>query len=389
MYADQVESRPSRLVSALVYAYALVLAARNGREQPRQVRERSHARERNYAPGKGGGIGAEHKPRQPQETHECRAEEDGRGRHASSPLEIPWKGWKDILWRVYAEIGEDRVLAIAAGVVFYSLLALFPAVTAGVSIYALFADAGTISDHIAGLSSMLPGGAIDIVSEQITRIVQRGASELTFGFVIGLGVALWSANAGIKAIFDALNVIYDETEKRGFIKLNLISLTFTLAAIALVLVMVASVAVLPIVLGFIGLGGAAELLLRLGRWPMIFVIGVLALSVLYRFGPSREHAQWRWLTVGSAFAAIVWMITSIAFSWYVANFGSYNATYGSLGAAIGMMMWMWLSIIVVLVGAELDSEIEHQTAKDTTTGKPQPLGARGATMADTVGKAQT
>jgi membrane protein len=387
MVAEHAGSGPSRLVSALVYALALVLAAR-WREQPHRARERSHAREGCYAL-RNGKNAPEQKSPEPLQTHRRRAEEAGRGREATSPLEIPGKGWKDILWRTYSEIGDDRLMAIAAGVVFYSLLALVPAVTAGVSIYALFADAGTIAGHIASLSSVLPGGVIDIVSEQITRIVQRGASELTFGFVIGLGVAIWSANAGIKAIFDALNVIYDETEKRGFIKLNLISLIFTMGAIALALAMVASVAVLPIVLGHIGLGSAAEWLLRVGRWPLIFLITVLALAVLYRFGPSREHAQWRWLSLGSVFAAFVWLIASMGFSWYVANFGSYNATYGSLGAVIGMMMWMWLSVIVVLVGAELDAEMEHQTAQDTTTGPPRPLGARGATMADTVGAAQT
>jgi membrane protein len=325
---------------------------------------------------------------EPQDWQRGRAHERGRGRRALSPLEIPWDGWKDIFWRTYAGIGEDRLLATAAGVVFYSLLALFPAITAGVSVYALFADTATIASHIADLSMLLPGGAIDIVSEQVQRIVARGPGALTFGFLIGLGVAIWSANAGIKAIFDALNVIYDEDEHRGFIKLNLVSLLFTMAAIAMVLLMLASVVVVPIVLNYVGLDGFAGAIIAFGRWPAMFILVILGLAVLYRFGPSRQFAQWRWLTVGSIFAAVAWMIMSIGFSWYVANFGTYNATYGSLGAAIGMMMWMWLSIIVVLVGAELNSEIEHQTARDTTTGKPLPLGARGATMADTVGEAQ-
>jgi membrane protein len=201
-------------------------------------------------------------------------------------------------------------------------------------------------------------------------------------------VAIWSANAGMKAIFDALNVIYGEKEKRGFLTLNLISLLFTVAAIGLVLAMFASVAVVPFLLDYVGLGGGTRFVVAYGRWPAMFVLGVVALSVLYRYGPSREAAQWRWLGIGSILAAALWMLTSMVFSWYVANFGNYNATYGSLGAVIGMMMWMWLSIIVVLFGAELDSEMEHQTAQDTTTGMPQPLGDRGATMADTVGAAQ-
>ena len=312
----------------------------------------------------------------------------GRGRAALSPLQIPWRGWKDIFWRTFQEIQSDRLLAVAAGVVFYALLALFPAVTAGVSVYALFADAGTITGHIERLSTLLPGGAIEIVSEQIRRIVERGSSELTFGFVIGLGIAFWSANAGMKAIFDALNVIYDEEEKRSFIKLNLISMLFTLSAIALVLAVFASVTVVPFVLTYVGLEGGTRFIIGYGRWLGMFIVTVAALSVLYRYGPSRATARWQWISAGSLFAAAMWMITSIAFSWYVANFGTYNATYGSLGAAIGMMVWMWLSIIVVLIGAELNSEIEHQTTQDSTTGAPAPLGRRGAIMADTVGESQ-
>lgn len=373
MPAERRHSGFSKFLSAAAYGTVLVLAARSRAEPP----GRSDTASSRSAPAN-----------QAQAAKKQRAAESGRGRQATSPLQIPWAGWKDILWRVYAQVGKDRLLAIAAGVVFYSLLALFPAITAGVSIYALFADAGTIGQQIASLSSILPGGAIEIISEQIKRIIAQGASGLTFGFIIGLGVAFWSANAAMKAIFDALNVIYEEEEKRGFIKLNLMTMLFTLTGIALVLVMIASVTVLPLVLGYVGLGSAAEWLLRIGRWPVMFAIVVCALAVLYRYGPSRARAQWRWLTVGSLFAAVVWMIASMAFSWYVSNFGSYNATYGSLGAVIGMMMWMWISSIVVLVGAELDSEIEHQTARDSTIGPTKPLGQRGAIMADTVGAAQ-
>ena len=371
MSADRRRSHFSSLAAALVLVGGMVWAnrARKPVQRPGAVTQLTPAQE-------------------PLKTQQARGAEHGRGRRATSPWRIPWAGWKDILWRTYQEIQNDRLLAVAAGVVFYSLLALFPAVTAGVSIYAIFADAGTIARHISELSAVMPGGAIDIVSEQVGRIVQRGTDELSLGFAIGVGVALWSANAGMKAIFDALNVIYDEDEKRSFIKLNLISMSVTLAAIGFVLVMLASIALVPFLLGYIGLQSSAALILSYGRWPALFVISVLALSVLYRIGPSRERPRWQWLSVGSVFAAAMWMLMSIAFSWYVANFGTYNATYGSLGAAIGMMMWMWLSIIVVLVGAELNSEIEHQTARDSTTGAPQPLGLRGATMADTVGEAQ-
>jgi membrane protein len=293
---------------------------------------------------------------------EAARQAEGRGPRAASPLQIPWQGWQDVFWNTWREIQDDRLMATAAGVVFYSLLALFPAVTAGVSVYALFADAGTIAGHLAELSSLLPGGAIEIVSEQVRRIIEHGTGQLTLGFAIGLGVALWSANAGMKAIFDALNVIYGEDEERGFFALNAISMLFTVAAIGFVLTMFASVAVVPVVLKYVGLESGTAIVVAYGRWPALFAIGVLALMLLFRFGPSREPAQWRWLLPGAILAAVAWMVASIAFSWYVANFGSYDATYGSLGAAIGMMMWMWLSIIVVLVGAELNSEIENWAA---------------------------
>jgi membrane protein len=222
----------------------------------------------------------------------------------------------------------------------------------------------------------------------MTRIASRGNGTLGVTFGIGLLVSLWSANAGIKSLFDALNLVYNEEEERGLIKLNLVSLTFTVAAILFGLVGLAAVVVLPLALNYIGLGGATDLIIRIGRWPILFLLVAVALAFVYRYGPSRSRPKWRWITWGSAFAALAWIVASILFSWYAANFGSYNQTYGSLGAAIGLMIWLWLSTIVILVGAELDAEMEHQTARDTTTGPPEPLGARGATVANRVGAAQ-
>lgn len=325
----------------------------------------------------------------PLAVQHARAAENGRGREAVSPLQIPWKGWKDILWRTYDEIQNDRLLALAAGVVFYSLLALFPAVTAGVSLYGLFADMRTLADHLSLVANIVPGGAIEIIGDQIARVVSRGNATLTFGFVAGVGFALWSANAGMKAMFDALNIINDEQEKRSFVRLNAVSLFFTFCAIGLALLLVSGVIGVPLVLARFGVGSGSETVLAFGRWPAMLAVVLLAFSVLYRFGPSRRDAKWRWLSVGGVGAALVWLAVSSGFSYYVANFGSYNATYGSLGAVIGMMMWMWISTIVVLAGAELNSEIEHQTAQDSTVGRsPKPLGARGAVMADTVGEAK-
>jgi membrane protein len=317
-----------------------------------------------------------------------RPQEPGRGRHAQAPWQIPWQGWKDILWRTYEQIGEDRLLAVAAGVVFYGLLAVFPAVTALVSLFGLFASPAAISDQLSLLAGILPQEALDILREQIGHLTAGSGAKLSLGFIFGLAVALWSANAGMKATMDALNVVYEEEEKRSFIKLNLVSLAFTVAAIAALLLALGAVVLLPIALGYLGLQNVTDLLFRLVRWPLLLVLIILGLAVLYRYGPSRREPRWQWISVGSVFAAIAWLIGSALFSWYLSSFANYNATYGSLGAGIGMMMWMWISSIVILFGAQLNSEIEHQTARDSTVRGEKPLGARGAVMADTLGKAQ-
>lgn len=311
----------------------------------------------------------------------------GRGRFAGNPMQIPWPGWKDILWRTYVRTGEDRLLATAAGVVFFGLLAVFPAVTALVSCYGLFADPSTIGANLQTLALMLPDGTFQIVQDQIGRVLDKGSASLGATFLFGLGLAIWSANAGVKAVIDALNVVYEEREKRSFLRLNLLSLTFTTGAIAALIMMVGAVVAFPLALAHLGLAPDSRFLISLARWPALFAILVVGLGILYRFGPSRRAARWEWLGVGTLAAALLWIAGSATLSWYLSNFENYSATYGSLGAAIGLMMWMWMSAIIVLCGAELNSEIEHQTARDTTVGQPKPLGARGAVMADTVGPA--
>jgi len=318
-----------------------------------------------------------------------RAVEPGRGRRADMPIGIPWRGWKDVFWRTVEEISADRLLLIAGGVVFYGLLATVPAITALVSMYGIFTPASTINAQLSFLADVMPAGAYQLISDQIVRIAGNSDGKLTLAFILGLGIALWSANAGVKAIFDALNVVYDEDEKRGWIKLNAISLSFTFAGVVVLILILGAVVALPLVLAFVGFAAQQQAgWLPLLRWPVMFALVVLGLSVLYRHGPSRRHAKWRWVSVGSVFAALTWIAVSVAFSWYLSKFADYNATYGSLGAVIGLMMWMWISTAVVLIGAELNSEIEHQTAQDSTAGIAKPLGARGAVMADTVGAAQ-
>lgn len=311
---------------------------------------------------------------------------DPHGREAGSPTDIPPRGWWDIAKRVYSEISDDRLLAVAAGVTFYALLAIFPAIAAFVSLYGLVADRATLAEHLNALSGVVPAGGVEIIGEQLARLTSQQQGKLGLAFGIGLVAALWSANAGVKAMFDAMNVIYDETEKRGFIALNALSLTFTFGAILFLVLGLSSIAVVPVILNYLGLQNETQTLFAAFRWPILLVIATFALSVLYRYGPSRSHAKWRWLTVGSVTASILWIAASLLFSWYVANFGSYNETYGSLGAAIGFMMWIWISTAIILIGAEISAETEHQTAEDSTTGMPRPLGQRGATMADTIGK---
>jgi membrane protein len=317
-----------------------------------------------------------------------RAKEPGRGRRATAPWHIPWTGWKDILWRVYASVNDNRLLAVAAGVVFFSLLAIFPAVAAFVSLYGLIADTSTIDAHLSFAAGIFPAGAVDILHDQITKLAAKSDAKLSLGFMTGLGVALWSANSGMKAIIDALNVVYDEKEKRSFVKLNLVSLLFTLIAIFSLMVALAGMVIAPIIFSAVGLSSLLSLAIVVLRWPLLLVLAAVALAAIYRYGPSRREARWQWLSVGSG-AAIGWLISSVLFSWYIANFGAYNATYGSLGAAVGMMMWMWISAIVILLGAELNAEIEHQTARDSTVGSDKPLGVRGAVMADTIGAARS
>jgi membrane protein len=388
-----MEERPS-LWPLLAYAFLFAIAS------PRQTKTGEPDRRRELDPtahanDAAAPAEAEKRPRehfendQPVFEQRRRAKEPGRGRHATAPWQIPWTGWKDVLWRVYASVNDNRLLAVAAGVVFYSLLAIFPAVAAFVSLYGLIADASTIDAHLSLASGVLPAGAVDLLHEQIIKLTSKGGAKLSLGFVVGLCIALWSANAGMKAIIDALNVVYDEKEKRSFVKLNLASLLFTLVAIFSLMVALGAVVIAPIVFSVVGLSPLCGLAIAVLRWPLLLVLAAIALAAIYRYGPSRREARWQWLSVGSVAAALGWLLSSVLFSWYIASFGAYNATYGSLGAAVGMMMWMWISAIVILLGAQLNAEIEHQTARDSTVGVEKPLGRRGAVVADTVGAARS
>lgn len=311
------------------------------------------------------------------------AGQSDRGRNAERPGEIPARGWKDILVRTYKEFGDDQIPLIAAGCTFYTLLALFPGVTAFAALYGLFADVGEARTHVEALSGVLPAGAISLIGEQMIKVAAAGNGGLSLTFVIGLATAFWSANKAMKAVITGLNIAYEEKEERGLLVKTLVPLAFT---VGLILFALAAIG-----LGAIGAGVGERFGDLAGAiwtglyWLVLFAGVIVAMALLYRFGPSRSRARWRWISWGSALAAVAWLAMSGAFTFYVSNFGDYDESYGALGAAVGFMTWTWLSSMVFLMGAELNAEIEHQTTRDTTTGAPRPLGARGAVMADTVG----
>jgi membrane protein len=314
------------------------------------------------------------------------AGQSGRGRAADTPTEIPPPGWKDIVWRLYRAITEDRILLTAAGVTFYMTLALVPTLAAFVSIYGLFNNRATVIDQVNLLSGIVPSGGLEIIRDQLTRLTSESEGTLSITLLGSLAIALWSASAGVKALFEAMNVAYHEEEKRSFIKLTLLALVFTLGGAFAAILVLAAVVVVPNVLALLPAEAGLEWTIKLSSYVIMLVAVLVGIAALYRWGPSREEAKWRWITPGAILSVLALGVTSFLFSWYVSNFGNYNATYGSLGAMIGFLTWIWISVTVVIIGAELNSEIEHQTTRDSTTGAELPMGERGAYMADNVGK---
>lgn len=308
------------------------------------------------------------------------------GRDANAPSEIPAAGWRDVIWRVYDEVVADRVTLIAAGATYYIVLAIFPGMGVLVSIYGLLTDPSDLAKQMIFLSDFLPPGAFDLLLPQLESLAHKGRSELSFAFAASLLIAFWSATSGIKALFDAMNVAYGEAEKRSILKLNLMAFGFTLAAIVVLVLLIAIIGLVPAILKILYLDQWTEILAQLARWPFVLLLTGAATIVVYRYGPSRENAKLRWLTWGAAFSTASWAIATTVFSVYLLNFANYNATYGTLGALVAFMIWIWLSIVILIVGAELNAELEHQTRRDSTTGAPLPMGERGAVMADTLGK---
>lgn len=319
------------------------------------------------------------------ETSKRYATQSGRGRKANDPRAIPWSGWKDVIWRLYHSILDDHVLLTAAGVTFYVLLALVPTLTAFVAIYGLFNDPSTAIQHVELLAGIAPPSVLEVVRDQMTRLTAESGNTLGLTLLFSLVIALWSAGAGVRAIFEAMNVAYNEPERRSLIAFNVLAFVFTVVSAMAALFVVAVVVVMPMIVDLLP-GDGLQWTVRIAAYIAMLFVVTCGLAATYRWGPSREDAKWRWITPGTILSLVALCISSVIFSWYAANFTDNSATYGSLGAIIGLMTWVWISVTLVIIGAELNSEIEHQTAQDTTTGLEQPMGERGAYMADHVGR---
>jgi membrane protein len=324
----------------------------------------------------GGGPSASH------ETDPRAVNGNGRGRQADTPQEIPAQGWKDIAKRTMKSIKEDQVPLLSAGVAFYALLSLFPLVIAAVSIYGLVADPATVRDQIGKLTEMLSPETAKLVGQQLVQVTSGAGGALGFATIFGILTALWSASSGMKALITGVNLAYDETETRKFFKLRGLAVLFTLGAMVLMGIALATI---------IGYPPIADNLPTVLRWLVaiirFLILGgllVVALAVVYRFAPDRDQPKWGWVSAGSLIATLLWVLATIGFAIYATFFGNYNKTYGALAGVIILMFWLFISAFVVLLGAELNTEMELQTAKDTTKGPEEPMGERGGHAADHV-----
>jgi membrane protein len=311
---------------------------------------------------------------------------NARGRGAQSQKKNSIRGI-DVFFRVKASIEDNDISLIAAGVGFYFLLAIFPMLAALISIYALISDPAQIQQQFAQMGEeVLPQEAQEIIQTQLSRLAAQSSGALGLSTAIGIAVALWSGARGVKAIIRALNIVYGQDEQRGFFKKNLIALMFTLGSILSIIITLTAVAILPALLGRVGLGEVGQVLISYGRWPFLIIGGILALALLYRYGPNRIKAKWQWVSWGSGIAMVLWVVGSIGFSIYVSNFGGYNETYGSLGAVVILLLWLYLSSLFVLLGGTINAEIEHQTQVDSTEGEAKLVGERGANVGDRRGR---
>lgn len=304
------------------------------------------------------------------------------GEQARKPTEIPASGWWQVVKRGWKEASDDQVPLLGAGVAFFGFLALFPALAAFTLLYGLVADRATITVQSEALAAALPPEARTLLVGQLDQLASAPQQSLGWGLVLAIVLALWSASGGVGNLITAINVAYDERKKRGFVKDKLLALGVTVGAVVFMAVMVALMAGLPVVLGFLDVNGPLRWLLEIVRWVLMAALVMVALAVLYRVAPDRDAPKFRWVTVGAAAATVLWLAASAAFSLYVTFFGNYAKTYGALAGVVLLMLWLWITSYAILLGAEINAESEEQTVKDTTSGPEQPLGRRGAVKAD-------
>jgi membrane protein len=304
-----------------------------------------------------------------------------RRHDVASPVAIRLKDWRAIVVRVFNRMMADQIGVLAGGIAFYAFLSVFPAVAAGLMVWGLFTDMATLGPQLEALREFAPE-AFGLITDQMVAIANQNPGELTLGVIVSAILALWSASGGVSALMGAMNLAYHETEKRGFIRLTLTSLGFTLCGIVFVAISATAIAAIPLILEALRLGQTLEAVIRILRWLVMILIFFAGCAMVYRIAPSRTHARWRWIVPGALVASIVWVIASIVFSAYLANFDAYNATFGSLGAVAALLMWFWLSAYAICMGAELNSQLELFTTQDTTIGAPAKPGQRGAAVAD-------
>jgi membrane protein len=306
------------------------------------------------------------------------------GVEADRPSEIPRPGWFQIVKRAWKESKKDSVPLLSAGVAFYAFLAIIPTLIAVVMIYGLVSDAEDVAEQVESFGEALPTSAEELLTEQMTTLATASERSLSVGLVIALVFALWTASGGISNLITAVNVAYDEEQKRGFVKSRALALGMTVGAIVFMVVAVALVAAIPVVLDALDVPGWVKAVVQVGRWLGLVVAVLIALALLYRWAPDRDAPKFRWLSIGAVVATVLWVVGSIGFSVYVDNFGSYGRTYGSLAGVVVLLLWLWLAAYATLLGAEINAEMEQQTIKDTTKGEPRPLGRRGAVKADSI-----
>ncbi|MDR5905223.1 YihY/virulence factor BrkB family protein [Franzmannia qiaohouensis] len=320
---------------------------------------------------------------------EDRSNDSPRGRRADKPGQISGLGWLDIAWRVKREMSDDNITMLAAGVAFYALLAVFPALAAIISIWALVLDPYDITRQISELGRFIPPGAASVIEQQANEISENTDAGLSVAALVSLVVAMFVASKGVRGLILGLNIVYGEQERRRLAHKVTVVSALTVGLIVLTLVTIAFIAGLPLVIGMLGLDSTLVTLISLLRWPVLVLMMMLVIAVLYRFGPYRRSPRWEWLSVGTVTATLLWLLGSLALSFYVSHFANFSELYGSLGAVVVLLMWFWLSAFTVLVGAELNGEMERQTRHDTTVGEPRPMGERGAHAADTLGKSHS